>query len=153
MRLSSLALGLAALAVASAIDGRLPCDRGVLLEKAGVQTLQTCLATSNLTLDTLDKAHAAALCAVPACVSVVTMASTTTTCPNGQEYAGLCDAATPTATTGPATTSPMTALPTSSAASTTGAPKTPAVAPSSASAVSLATVVAVTSAILLVKGT
>ncbi|EQC29808.1 hypothetical protein SDRG_12354 [Saprolegnia diclina VS20] len=158
MRLSSLPLGLAALAVVSAIDGRLPCDRGVLLEKAGVQTLKTCLATANLTLDTLDKAHATALCAVPACVSVVTMASTTTTCPNGQDYAGLCNttaATTPTSTTGASTTttSPATTLPTSSAptsAPTTGTPKTPAVAPSSASAMSLATVVAITSAILLV---
>ncbi|OQR84557.1 hypothetical protein ACHHYP_13257 [Achlya hypogyna] len=133
---------------AMAIDGRQPCDRGVLLEKAGVQTLKACLVAANLTLDMLDAAHAVALCAVPDCVSVVTMASTTTTCPNGQAYAGLCKTTTETPVT--VSTSSPTPVATSTSLSPTPAPATTksVTASSSASAMSVGVTVVGTLGIL-----
>ncbi|OQR90365.1 hypothetical protein THRCLA_22560 [Thraustotheca clavata] len=139
----------------NAIDGRPPCDPGVLLEKAGVSTLKSCLASANVTLDQVNQAHASAICAVPTCVTVLTQASTTTNCPQGQEFGAICNSTSNSTTTTPvATTSPLTSStpsatttttsPAATTATTTTAP--PSKAPvSSASAQSIAGTILVAS--------
>ncbi|KAF0718568.1 Aste57867_1614 [Aphanomyces stellatus] len=88
MRVTTLLL----LPVALAIDGRLPCDRSLLLEMPGKGMWFKCANKTGLNINTVDKAHEGTLCQVPECVYVVQKAGVLTTCEEAAEFAQLCTA-------------------------------------------------------------
>ncbi|KAG9407650.1 hypothetical protein AC1031_002368 [Aphanomyces cochlioides] len=101
------ALGVAAALMASpalAIDGRLPCDRSVLLELPGKDLWQVCMKKSGLGVETVNKANAAIVCSVTECALIVQKIPVMSKCPNADEFVGICNS-TNTTVPNPTTTS------------------------------------------------
>ncbi|KAF0735753.1 hypothetical protein Ae201684P_021422 [Aphanomyces euteiches] len=96
---------------ALAIDGRLPCDRSVLLELSGKDLWQVCMKKSGLGVETVNKANAAIVCSVPECALIVQKIPVMSKCPNVDEFVGICNS-TNTTVPNPTTTSATTASPT-----------------------------------------